>query len=111
MPNNIILASKSKVRKEILDKNNIPNQVEPSNVNEDEVIMRLPCDKHSSLDIAFNPRSIKVWSEIFIPFPIPDSNETVTPGKSIIFWIVSGWITDRWSLESGDFKATICIKN
>ena len=37
MPSNIILASKSKVRKEILDKNNIPNQVEPSNVNEDDV--------------------------------------------------------------------------
>ena len=31
----IILASKSKVRKEILDKNNIPNQVEASNVDED----------------------------------------------------------------------------
>ena len=33
----IILASKSKVRKEILDNNNIPNQVEPSNVDEDMV--------------------------------------------------------------------------
>ena len=33
----IILASKSKVRKEILDKNNIPNKVEPSNVDEDIV--------------------------------------------------------------------------
>ena len=32
MLNKIILASKSKVRKNILDKNNIPNQVEPSNV-------------------------------------------------------------------------------
>ena len=31
----LILASKSKVRKEILDKNNIPNKVEPSNVDED----------------------------------------------------------------------------
>ena len=31
----IILASKSKVRKKILDKNNIINQVEPSNVDED----------------------------------------------------------------------------
>ena len=31
----IILASQSKVRKEILDKNNIPNQVEPSNVDEE----------------------------------------------------------------------------
>ena len=34
---NIILASKSKVRKEILDKNNISNQVEPSNVDEDTI--------------------------------------------------------------------------
>ena len=31
----IILASKSKVRKEILDKNNIQCQVEPSNIDED----------------------------------------------------------------------------
>ena len=31
----VILASKSKVRKEILDKNNIINEVEPSNVDED----------------------------------------------------------------------------
>ena len=37
MINKIILASKSKVRKEILDKNNIENQVEPSNINEDMV--------------------------------------------------------------------------
>ena len=37
MLNKIILASKSKVRKEILDKNDIPSQVEPSNVDEDEV--------------------------------------------------------------------------
>ena len=34
MINKIILASKSKVRKNILDKNNIPNNVEPSNVDE-----------------------------------------------------------------------------
>ena len=31
----IILASKSKVRKQILDKNNIESEVEPSNVDED----------------------------------------------------------------------------
>ena len=31
----IILASKSKVRKEILDLNNIINTVDPSNVDED----------------------------------------------------------------------------
>ena len=32
---NLILASKSKVRKEILDKNNIPNEVKASNIDED----------------------------------------------------------------------------
>jgi len=37
MLNRIILASKSKVRKEILDKNDIPNQVEHSNVDEDVI--------------------------------------------------------------------------
>ena len=37
MLNKIILASKSKVRKKILDKNNIFNQVELSNVDEDIV--------------------------------------------------------------------------
>ena len=37
MLNNIILASKSKVRKEILDKNNIICNVEPSNIDEDSV--------------------------------------------------------------------------
>ena len=34
MLNKIILASKSKVRKDILDSNNIPNDVKPSNVDE-----------------------------------------------------------------------------
>ena len=33
----LILASKSKVRKEILDKNNIQNVVEPSNVDEENI--------------------------------------------------------------------------
>ena len=37
MLNKIILASKSKVRKEILDKNNIKCDVVPSNVDEDIV--------------------------------------------------------------------------
>ena len=37
MLNKIILASKSKVRKEILDKNNIASEVKPSNVDEDVV--------------------------------------------------------------------------
>ena len=37
MLNKIILASKSKVRKEILDKHNILSEVKPSNVDEDIV--------------------------------------------------------------------------
>ena len=37
MQNKIILASKSKVRKEILDSYGIPNEVRPSNVDEDPV--------------------------------------------------------------------------
>ena len=41
MLNKIILASKSKVRKEILDKNNIESIVEPSNVDEDIIKLSL----------------------------------------------------------------------
>ena len=41
MENKIILASKSKVRKEILDKNNITSTVEPPNVDEDIVKLSL----------------------------------------------------------------------
>jgi len=41
MENKIILASKSKVRKEILDKNNIRSTVEPSNVDEDTIKLSL----------------------------------------------------------------------
>ena len=41
MQNKIILASKSKVRKDILDKNNIQCIVEPSNVDEDVVKLSL----------------------------------------------------------------------
>jgi septum formation protein len=41
MLNKIILASKSKVRKDILDKNNIKSFVVPSNVDEDTVKTRL----------------------------------------------------------------------
>ena len=37
MSNKLILASKSKVRKEILDKHNLPCEVKPSNVDEDVV--------------------------------------------------------------------------
>ena len=48
---NLILASKSKVRKEILNKNNISCIVEPSNVDEDSV-------KESLLNEGANPEII-----------------------------------------------------
>ena len=41
MLSKIILASKSKVRKEILDKNNISNEAQPSNVDEEIVKLSL----------------------------------------------------------------------
>ena len=41
MLNKIILASKSKIRKKILDKNNIDSIVEPSNVDEEIVKLNL----------------------------------------------------------------------
>ena len=41
MLNKIILASKSKIRKNILDKNNIESVVEPSNIDEDIVKLSL----------------------------------------------------------------------
>ena len=59
MPNNIILASKSKIRKEILDKNNIPNQVEPSNVNEDDVKESLLKEKASPTIISKSLAELK----------------------------------------------------
>ena len=55
----IILASKSKVRKEILDKNNIPNQVEPSNVDEDVIKKSLLKQKASPEIISKNLAEIK----------------------------------------------------
>ena len=45
MQNKIILASKSKVRKEILDKHNIECDVEPSNVDEEAVKIAMIKDK------------------------------------------------------------------
>ena len=59
MLNNIVLASKSKVRKEILDKNNIPNQVEPSNVDEDTVKDKLLKIKATPAIISKNLAELK----------------------------------------------------
>ena len=55
----IILASKSKVRKHILDKNNIPNSVEPSNVDEDIIKRSLLKEKASPETISKNLSELK----------------------------------------------------
>ncbi len=59
MLNKIILASKSKVRKEILDKNNIPNQAKPSNVDEDIVKESLIKEKATPEIISKNLAELK----------------------------------------------------
>ena len=55
----IILASKSKVRKEILDKNNIIAKVKPSNVDEDIIKNSLLKDKASPEIISKNLAELK----------------------------------------------------
>ena len=59
MLNKIILASKSKVRKEMLDKNNITSQVEPSNVDEDIVKESLLKEQASPSIISKNLAELK----------------------------------------------------
>ena len=59
MSNKIILASKSKVRKDILDKNNIESVVEPSNVDEDIVKESLLKEKASPEIISKNLAELK----------------------------------------------------
>ena len=59
MDKKIILASKSKVRKNILDKNNIENFVEPSNVDEDLVKMSLLNENSSPETISKNLAELK----------------------------------------------------
>ena len=59
MPSRIILASKSKVRKEILDKNNIENIVEHSNVDEDIVKASLLKENASPEIISKNLAELK----------------------------------------------------
>ena len=55
----IILASKSKVRKKILDQNNISVQVQPSNIDEDLVKKSLIKEKSSPENIAKNLAELK----------------------------------------------------
>ena len=59
MLNKIILASKSKVRKEILDKNNIKSVVMPSNVDEDIVKESLIKEKATPEIISKNLAELK----------------------------------------------------
>ena len=55
----IILASKSGIRKKILDKYNIENEVVPSNVDEEEVKISLLAEKANPLLISKNLAEIK----------------------------------------------------
>ena len=55
----IILASKSRVRKKILDENNILNEVKPSNVDEDIVKLSLLKEKASPEIISKNLAELK----------------------------------------------------
>ena len=59
MLSKIILASKSKVRKDILDKNNIESVVEPSNVDEDIVKLSLLKENASPEIISKNLAELK----------------------------------------------------
>ena len=59
MQNRIILASKSKVRKEILDSHGIPSDVKPSNVDEDPVKESLIKEKAKPEVISKNLAELK----------------------------------------------------
>ncbi len=59
MLNKIILASKSKVRKDILDNNNIPNEVKPSSIDEDVVKESLIKEKATPEIISKNLAELK----------------------------------------------------
>ena len=64
----IILASKSKVRKKILDKNNITNIVEPSNVDEDIIKLSLLNEKANPEIISKNLAEVKA-NKISMKYP------------------------------------------
>ena len=55
----LILASKSKVRKEILDKNNIENEVDPSNIDEEIIKNSLLKEKATPEMISKNLAEVK----------------------------------------------------
>ena len=79
MLNKIILASKSKVRKKILDKNNIVCIVEPSNVDEDTIKTSLLEERASPETISKNLAELKA-NKISMKNP----NELVLGADSVI---------------------------
>ena len=79
MLDRIILASKSKVRKEILDKNNIISLVMPSNVDEDVVKLSLLKEKASPEIISKNLAEIKANK-----VSLKKTNEIVLGADSVI---------------------------
>ena len=79
MLNKIILASKSKVRKEILDKNKIPNEVKPSNVDEEPVKKSLIKEKAKPEIISKNLAELKANKVSLV-----QENEMVLGADSVI---------------------------
>ena len=79
MLNKIILASKSKVRKEILDKNNIKSVVMPSNVDEDIVKESLIKEKATPEIISKNLAELKANK-----VSMKKTNEIVLGADSVI---------------------------
>ena len=79
MLNKIILASQSKVRKEILDKNDIPNKVEPSSVDEDIVKESLLKEKATPDIISKNLAELKANK-----VSLKKTNEMVLGADSVI---------------------------
>ena len=75
----VILASKSKVRKEILDKNNIESDVMPSNVDEDVVKISLLKQKASPEIISKNLAELKANK-----VSMKKNNEIVLGADSVI---------------------------
>jgi septum formation protein len=75
----IILASKSKVRKDILSTNGIHSRVVPSNVDEDSVKISLTRDKASPEIISKNLAELKA-NKVSVKFP----NELVIGADSVI---------------------------
>jgi len=68
MDKRIILASKSKVRKKILDKNSITNIVEPSNVDEDIIKSSLLSEKANPEIISKNLAEVKA-NKVSMKYP------------------------------------------